>query len=126
MTIINNHGTWSLYRPRLLPPGAPGNALFAKRDNDNVDWYDYIRKDKAFKEGNVVMTIGTDEYGMHVNAANFDSSRIFPAGQLVLEVEYDGEDPQKYFGDRMYDPETKEFKDVTFSELVLRPKNATD
>jgi len=123
---MKNHGTWSLYKPRKFPAHLPPNTIFARRDHDGKDWYDYIYKDNAFKEGNTVMTIGTDEYGMHVNAANLDPSRIFPAGQLVLEVEYKGDDPQKHFGDRMYDSEKQEFKDVTFSELVLRPKNATD
>ena len=123
---MKDHGTWSSYKPRSLPPGAPGSTIFAKRDSDGVDWYDYVYKDKAFKEGNVVLTVWTDEYGMHVNAADNRPYHIFPAGHLVLEVEYDGEDPYKHFGDRMYDPKTKEFKDVTYTELVLGPKNAAD
>ena len=63
---------------------------------------------------------------MRVNAAHFEPYHIFPAGHLVLEVEYKGEDPQKHFDGRMYDPETKEFKDVTYAELTFGPKHATN
>lgn len=36
-----NHGNWISYKPAELPPYAPFNAMFWKRDDD--DWYVWSR-----------------------------------------------------------------------------------
>ena len=37
-----DHGDWHVYTPTTLPERAPEHALFARRDSDGVDWYDYV------------------------------------------------------------------------------------
>ncbi len=46
---MKNHGNWTKYAPDELPNGAPFNAIFWKRDND--DWYEWTRSNWAVIQG---------------------------------------------------------------------------
>ena len=109
MTQIVDHGKWALYQPDRLPEQAPPNALFARREGDGVDWYEYVRDSKNFSAEGVKFTaFWQDAYnGYTVGAATRDPTRLFPAGMLVREiVDYRGGDPQAELGDKLYDPDT--------------------
>ena len=41
-----SHGNWHHYRPSKLPKDAPANAMFARREGDGADWYDYVNSGK--------------------------------------------------------------------------------
>lgn len=105
---IRNHGTWHMYKPATLPEGAPANALFARRENDGVDWYDYVNSGRNFAPDSIKMTVMDGV----VAAAATDPTALFPGGAVVLEV--DGAatgDPQKSFGRKVYDARSKSFGD---------------
>ncbi|NSZ64608.1 hypothetical protein G6L16_021465 [Agrobacterium tumefaciens] len=46
---MKNHGNWVSYKPAELPPYAPFNAIFWKRDDD--DWYVWSRSNWNILEG---------------------------------------------------------------------------
>lgn len=113
MTQIIDHGKWVLYQPDTLPEHAPLAALFARRESDNVDWYDYVRDSKSFDIDTVKFTaFWQDAYnGYTVGAATRDVTRLFPAGMLVREIiDYHGGDPQAELGNRLYDPDTHKLR----------------
>lgn len=81
-----SHGSWSRYSPETIPPERPVNTMFAKRDSDGVDWYDYIESGKNFTEGSAKLTLMTGAAGLQVMAANTEAAFLFPQGCTVLEV----------------------------------------
>lgn len=112
-----NHGKWSSYKPNPLPPEAPPNAAFARRDEDGIDWYDYIHRGNYFKKDSIKITV------MFMDAVNkwvvmaavYEPDRLFPADQILLEItDYDGDNPQEYFGRRIYNPDTEEFGELAW------------
>lgn len=113
---IIRHGKWSLYKPSEPPPGAPPNALFARREGDDVDWYDYVNSGENFGTDTVkLMAIHRDYAGGYVvGPAVIDATMLWPAGHIVVEIEgYTGGDPQAEFGNKLYDPETGSFRPWT-------------
>ena len=101
---IVNHGAWKLYIPAEFPADAPPNAIFARRDGDDMDWYAYVRG-KHFAPHTVKMTLHNNVVG----AATTDETRLFPAGATVLETDPVTGDPQAMFGGKFYDAATKTF-----------------
>lgn len=110
MNIIE-HGKWLPYRPSELPPDAPANAMFAQRDVDQIDWYDYVNSGENFGVDSVKLAaIWRDPVGYVVGPAVYDATMLFPARHIVLEVtDYSGSDPQADFGNTVYDPATHTF-----------------
>ena len=109
MTQIVDHGKWMLYTPDTLPQHAPPGALFARRESDAVDWYDYSRDSKNFSPDTVKFTALWQDIhnGFVVGAATRDVTWLFPAGQLVREIiDYRGDDPQIELGSKLYHPDT--------------------
>lgn len=109
-----DHGKWVAYKPAILPPGAPENALFARRESDGVDWYDYVNSGTNFQSGNVVLAaLYREASGQYVTGpATRDHTALFPAGCIVHEVtDYTGSDPQGDLGTKAFDPATGEFTD---------------
>ena len=105
---ITNHGSWKRYTPPVLPEGAPPNAMFARRESDGVDWYDYVNTGKAFAKDSIKMTVTN----LTVSAAVKDATMLFPAGATVLEIkDVATQDPQKMFGRKIYDPNGRAFRD---------------
>jgi len=118
MNIIE-HGAWVQYQG----PGEdhPPGTLFAKRESDNWDWYDYTRHPSSpfVSASTVKFTAMTRPGGFIVGAAVYDPTMLFPPGQSVYEItDYAGNNPQADFGNKVYDPATK-----TFSDPVLPPVN---
>ena len=104
--IIENHGAWCRYTPEPFPGWAPHNALFARRESDGVDWYDYLNW--TFYGDTVKLTVIDGIVG----AATTDPTKLFPAGATVLEIDgFTGLDPQEEFGRKIYDAATQTFKD---------------
>jgi hypothetical protein len=109
-----DHGKWDAYKPTTPPPGAPVNALFARRASDGMDWYDYVNAGTHFQPGNVVLAaLYRDISGQYVvGPATRDPTGIFPQGCIVHEVtDYAGSDPQADLGSKAFDPATGEFTD---------------
>jgi hypothetical protein len=120
MTQIIDHGKWVPYQPDQLPPEAPPNALFCRRESDGVDWYDYVRDSKSFSTDGVKFTaFWQDAYnGFTVGAATRDPARLFPADMLVREIiDYRGGEPQAELGKKLYDPHTHRLQ--ALPELLL-------
>ena len=120
MTVID-HGKWLPYTPDVLPKHAPSHALFAKRESDGVDWYDYVNSGENFDVDNVkFMAVLRDYAGGHVvGPAVYDPTLLFPANHLVGEItDYAGSDPQKDFGGKIYNPEDGSFSDPPPTKVV--------
>jgi hypothetical protein len=91
-------------------------ALFAQRESDKADWYEYI-KDAASKfSTNGVRCAAKFNPTLNcyiIGPAVYDETRIFPGGQRVLEITgYAGSDPQADFGGKAYDPTTGAITDA--------------
>jgi len=87
---MKDHGTWTQYKPAKPPENFPPNALYAKRDSDGVDWYDYIRGDN-FADGSLKLTVRSRTKGgpVIISAPQTDASQLFPADHRVIEIEGD-------------------------------------
>ena len=109
MTQIIDHGKWEPYQPDKLPELAPLGAMFARRESDGVDWYDYVRDKKNFTADSVKFTVLWQDIhnGFIVGAATRDPTRLFPAGQRVAEIiDYHGGEPQIELGNRLFKPDS--------------------
>lgn len=113
MSIID-HGNWVRYKPEKPPKDAPGNAMFARRESDGMDWYDYVAPGTTnFAVGTVKFAaMWRDNVGAYVvGPAVYDASAIFPADHIVGEIDdYVGDDPQTDIGNMIYDPATGDFR----------------
>lgn len=110
-----DHGSWTRYTPDPRPEGAPLNAMFARRDGDGVDWYDYTRTGNHFGAGHVVIAAyWVEGQGSYVvGPATQTPVAIFPQGCIVHEItDYAGSDPQADLGDKRFDPATGVFTDL--------------
>lgn len=114
MTQIVDHGKWVLYQPDTLPEYAPLGTLFARRESDGVDWYDYVRDENSFAADTVKFTVLWQDVhkGYTIAAATRDPHRLFPAGQLLREIidYHGGSDLQAELGARLYDPDTNKLR----------------
>lgn len=111
---IVSHGEWERYQPVKEAPGTPPNILYARRKKDGVDWYAYVNS-KKFQDRTVKITLFPEMDKMVVGAATYDGTALFPGGQTVLEVyDFTGNDPQSYFGGKVFDAATREFTARTF------------
>jgi len=114
MNVIE-HGKWEIYVPSVLPENAPSSALFARRESDGQDWYDYVNPPATNFATDTVkfMAIWRDyAYGYVVGPAVYDATLLWPPGHLVWEItDYVGNDPQADFGNKLYNPDTGEFTD---------------
>jgi hypothetical protein len=111
MTQIVDHGTWMRYQPNKLPPLMPPNTLFARRESDGMDWYDYVRDENSFNADTVKFTaLWQDAHGGYVvSAATRDPTMLFPAGALLREIidYHGGNDLQLELGNKLYHPDTQ-------------------
>jgi hypothetical protein len=122
---IIDHGKWIPYKPAkdAWPEGAPANALFAKRESDGVDWYDYVNPPKEnrarlfsenFREDSVKIAFMWHETEQHfkIGATVIDATLIFPANQTVREIidfgTVDEDEIIARLRNRYIDPETNE------------------
>lgn len=124
MSIIE-HGDWTRYYPDPRPESAPLNAMFARRDGDTQDWYQYVNPPAAnFQPNSVKMTVYRQAAnGPSVGAAVFDPTMLWPDQALIVEdTGYAGDDPQADYGRKIYDPATKTFSDPP--PLDLPPSQA--
>jgi hypothetical protein len=137
---IIDHGVWVQYQPTKPQKDAPARTIYARREADSVDWYDYVRPNfllmqppkpptyhpttgellvddtpppvPNFKPGSVVCNIFRQREHSIVGAATYDPTAIHSINQRVIEiVDYQGSDPQKDFGGKVYDHATGTFSD---------------
>jgi hypothetical protein len=121
MSIIE-HGDWTQYDPDPRPPNMPLNVMFARRDGDARDWYQYVTPSAAsFQPDSVKMTVYRQGInGPTVGAAVTDPTALWPASALVVEdTGYSGSDPQADYGGKIYDPVTQTFSNPPPSLDVL-------
>lgn len=121
---IINHGKWSLYTPDPWPGELPQNVVFAKRDEDAMDWYQYINDASNFEKGSLFAVAHYRDFekahvlGMITN----DVTGLFPRGHYMVEiVDYDNS-----MGDLMnkvYDPETNEVLENTKLQAAQNDTN---
>lgn len=109
-----DHGKWLAYIPTPLPEGMPRNAMFARRESDGVDWYDYVNAGTNFQPDTVKIAASyrdaTSQY--IIGPANYDATAMFPQGCIVHEItDYTGSDPQRDLGSKAFDPATGTFSD---------------
>ena len=111
------HGSWSAYEPDELPPSAPLGTIFAKRDGDDKDWYEFVR-DNDIQDDSVVFTCMHQCGVWRVGSAVRDISRLHPANQTLFEiVGFRGK--EKELNGKIFDPDTKEFHDFSIDRLKL-------
>lgn len=110
MITIRNLGNWEMYRPEKPPADIPANVLFARRVQDQVDWYEFQR---TLTGNDVYMTVMEMEPTHHVvQAATRDATALFPAHALLLSVQGIADsDPFEAYHGREYFPLTKTFGD---------------
>lgn len=109
-----DHGSWVRYTPQPKPPEAPPGAMFARRESDGQDWYDYL-KDEPFDDGNVIIAAfwNENQNSYVVGPATYDPTMIFPQGCIVHEItDYNGNDPHVDLSSKRFDPATGEFSDL--------------
>jgi hypothetical protein len=107
MAVIE-HGNWQVYAPATVPPGAPGNTLFARRaESDGADWYQYVNNSSNFQANTVKLTV----FNNIVAAATIDPTTLFPGNALVLEVTDVPLDDLYSWSRKVYDPATQTFSD---------------
>ena len=109
-----DHGKWKTYTPAKMRKDAPPNALFARRESDGVDWYDYVHPGNNFAADTVKIAVDWRDYagGYVVGPAVYDATMIFPPDHIVMEIDdYTGTDPQTDLGNKLYDPATGVFSD---------------
>lgn len=113
MSIIE-HGDWTQYDPDPYPPDAPVSVMFARRDGDGQDWYQYVHPPATnFQAGSVKMTIYRQAInGPTVGAAVYDATALWPASSCVIEdTGYSGSDPKADYVGKLYDFVTQTFSD---------------
>jgi hypothetical protein len=113
MNIID-HGKWLPYKPAELPYGIPDTVLFARRESDGVDWYEYSRGGSNFRPDTVKFIAHHQPVvdRLVIGAAVRDVSMLFPANAVVCEItDYSGTDPQKEFGQKIFDLTAKTISD---------------
>ena len=86
--MITDHGTWSIYVPANQPTGFPTGAVFAKRDSDGTDWYDYVHPGDNFQAVTIKFTVrlNTDDGLNYIVAPQVEADRFFPGGVRVVEL----------------------------------------
>jgi hypothetical protein len=84
--VIIQHGFWLRYRPDPFPEGLPPMTLFARRESDGIDWYEFLRSDELSADS-VKMTVAHLNGRWIILTAHWDGSMLFPADALVIEVE---------------------------------------
>ena len=124
-----DHGKWDIYTPVSLPEGMPANAMFARRESDGVDWYEYVNPGTNFNPAYVkIAALYREASGQYViGPATYDATTIFPAGCIVHEVtDYTGSDPQGDLGLKAFDPVTGDFTDPIIPPASTAMKSLLD
>lgn len=113
MALID-HGSWTRYRPDTIPSGTPEGAMFAKRDSDGADWYDYVHPHNQFSPTSVKFTVRKNEGGQDViNAPAINADMLFPDSAQIIEMTgdysaYTTEELITEFANQIIDLETGE------------------
>jgi hypothetical protein len=106
---ITQHGTWKAYEPDPWPANLPLFVLFCRRESDQVDWYEFVKRDELASETVKMTAMQVDEHWI-VQAAARDATQLFPQQCLLLEVDgVDDPDPQASYGAHEYFPDSNTF-----------------
>jgi len=90
---IKDHGVWKPYTPDPMPEWAisasviGGAIVFLRRDNDGVDFYEYLKTKPFGKDAIVANTIAAPDTAVETVGSVFrDPTMIFPFNQRLIEV----------------------------------------
>lgn len=89
---ITQHGRWSVREnidPELV--GLPPHVLVIMRTTDHTEWHEYQR---TLGEDTIKATV----YEGKILNAVVDTSRVFPVGALLIEINDTVSDPKTYIG----------------------------
>jgi hypothetical protein len=119
--MIKDHGTWTVYTPATLPTMAPAGAIFAQRDSDAVDWYDYVHPGTNFEGPSVKFTVQLDtDSGLNIiHAPQVETDRLFPGGMQVVELP--GTDYSGYTHDQLISMFAGKVIDLTTGDITDPP-----
>jgi hypothetical protein len=121
MNIIN-HGTWHHYVPDVIPEGYPKGVAYARRDGDSKDWYELLYGEQSeFAPTSIKVAALKEGPRWIVKVASDDATKLFPIGQLLLEVtDYVGSDPQVDLGGKEYVEATQAFTAIPLPPAVVK------
>lgn len=118
---VEDHGFWNPYVPDEMPEWAsdiPGvKVSFTRREGDGIDWYEYRKTEDLIAPGALVaFTWKSPTTGEEIVGGIFRdlSEGPVPFGMRLIEIGgVDPEDPKpwKLFEQKIYDPETKTFRE---------------
>jgi hypothetical protein len=129
MTTIHQHGFWQPYVPDPFPEGVPPFIMFAQRESDGIDWYEFLKGDELQADSvkmTVMQTSATTAWQTNVRwvvqAVNPDATMLFPANSLLVEAQDSllQIDPQSYFGQREFFPDINEFGETPPPAVISR------
>ena len=110
-----DHGLWVRYVPTKFPEFAPPNAMYARREGDKADWYEYVKEENShFKKGTIKFTTMRHDGKIIIMAAAPEADMLFPAGCHVYEFPetYRGFDHRADYYSKLIDSETGKVSDL--------------
>jgi len=116
--IITQHGFWQLVPPHHREDEEQdfSSILFATRESDGVDWYEFSRSDALSDDAvKMIAVVPPGQQEMIISTVSRDATMLFPAAPdvpgLLLEVsglEGTDEEIRSAYVGRIFDPETNE------------------
>src|SRR4051812_26130640 len=82
---VKDHGKWVSYSPDPHPEHYPKNVIFAKRESDGIDWYDYVRGDH-FEKDTMKFILEERDGKTCIRTPAVEADRLFPVGGRLVEV----------------------------------------
>jgi hypothetical protein len=120
--MIKDHGKWYRYQPGEGGgiSGAPPSTLYARRESDGVDWYDYVHPDNKFLPETLKLALfwNTDYNSFVVVVPTYTATEIFPDDRTVMELDLPPvSNPIDVYANKLFDPATGAFTDPPPPEL---------
>jgi hypothetical protein len=120
-----DHGVWFRYQPEVPPEQAPSYALFAQRQSDNMDWYEYVHSGTNFQPTSVKFVVAivqpTDTTSGYtkIQAPAVDPTMLFPSDNMGV-VEMLG-DYSSYTTNELIDQFANKAIDLTTGDITDPP-----
>jgi hypothetical protein len=120
MMSIIDHGFWVKYMPAQKREDAPIGAMFAMRESDSQDWYEYVHPGNQFSANTLKCTVRVDPVsGLDtINAPVVDATMLFPDAALIVEI---SGDYSAYTTDELIDYFAGKVIDLTTGDITDPP-----